>query len=210
MGPHDPWADARRLESWAGEVRVNLIRAAALVAFYVHHLVNVYLIQDDPSLRGAFHAAVTTVVLAWAFVVLLLHVCLSRRYVPPALKYLSTGTDLFLITAMLMWTGDGPRSPLMLLFFLVIASAPLRLSLRLVYVATLGSMAAGVALVGYQYFLRIGPADYYSSPERLPRTVQVIFLLALGGAGLLAGQSVRQSRRLVEGYEVAVEEPEEK
>jgi hypothetical protein len=207
MGNHDPWADAKRLEGWAGETRVNFIRALALVAFYGHHLVNVYVLQDDPTLRGRFHGAVTGIVLVWAIVILLLHICLMRRYVPPTLKYFSTGADLALLTAMLMLTGEGPRSPLMLLNFLVIASAPLRLSLKLVYAATLSAMAAGVVLVGYQYFILIGPDDYYASPYRLPRAVQIIYLLALGGAGILAGQMVRQARRLVEGYDVAVDEP---
>jgi hypothetical protein len=56
MGNHDPWADAQRLEGWAGETRVNLIRAAAVVAFYGHHLANVYLIHDDPAVRGLYCA----------------------------------------------------------------------------------------------------------------------------------------------------------
>ena len=209
MGNHDPWADAKRLESWAGETRVNFIRALALVAFYGHHLVNVYVLQDDPSLRGQFHGIVTGVVLVWAFVILVLHICLMRRFVPPTLKYFSTGADLFLLTAMLMLTREGPRSPLMFLYFLVIASAPLRLSLKLVYASTLGAMAAGICLVGYQYFFLIGPDNYYVSVDRVPRPVQIIYLLALGGAGILAGQMVRQARRLVEGYDVAVDEPRE-
>ena len=212
MSSPDPWADAQRLEGWAGEIRVNMIRAAALVAFYGHHLVNVYLIQSDPSVGGRYHAVVTGIVLVWAFFILLLHLCLTRRFVPPALKFLSTGTDLLLITAMLMLTGEGPRSPLVLLFFLVIASAPLRLSLPLVYVATLGAMAASVALVGFKYFVLFGPSSYYDQAhdhDRVPRTVQIIFLLALGAAGLLAGQMVRQARRLVEGYSVAIEEAKE-
>jgi hypothetical protein len=212
MSTPDPWADAQRLESWAGEIRVNMIRAAALVAFYGHHLVNVYLIKADSSIRGQYHVVVTGVVLVWASIILLLHLCLTRRYVPPALKYLSTSADLALITAMLMLTREGPRSPLMLLFFLVIASSPLRLCLRLVYAATLGAMAASIALVGYQYFYLIGSSSYYlpiHDRDRIPRTVQVIFLLSLGAAGILAGQMVRQARRLVEGYSVAVEETKE-
>jgi hypothetical protein len=44
--------------------------------------------------------------------------------------------------------------------------------------------------------------------ERLSRPNQIIFELALGGAGLLAGQMVRQARRLVEGYPVTVVEDE--
>ncbi len=208
MPNDDPWSDAQRLESWAGEVRVNLIRAAGLVAFYGYHLINFFGLNEE--VRGRFHAAVTAIVLVWAFVILLLHVCLSRRYVPPGLKYFSTAADLILITAMLILTRDGPHSPLMLLYFLVIASAPLRLSLPLVYVATLGSMAAGFVLVGYQYFFLIGPVNYYQSTERIPHTVQVIYLLSLGTAGILAGQMVRQARRLVEGYSVAVDEQGEK
>src|SRR4051812_33964521 len=46
----DRWDDARRLEAWAGEVRVNLVRVAALVAFYGYHLLNVYALSDDPAL----------------------------------------------------------------------------------------------------------------------------------------------------------------
>ena len=55
------WEDASRLEAWAGEVRVNLIRSLALVVFYANHLLNVY-VWRDPNVDGAFHAAVTAVV----------------------------------------------------------------------------------------------------------------------------------------------------
>ena len=40
------WTNAQRLEGWAGEIRVNLIRLVALVAFYGNHLVNVFLGHD--------------------------------------------------------------------------------------------------------------------------------------------------------------------
>jgi hypothetical protein len=35
-------------ESWAGEVRINLIRLVALAIFYAHHLARVYLLKDAP------------------------------------------------------------------------------------------------------------------------------------------------------------------
>jgi hypothetical protein len=118
------WEDARRVEAWAGEVRVNLIRAAALVAYYGHHLLNVYVIHPEvESLRGKFNILVTAVVLAWAAAVFVLYFCLSRRLVPPALKYVATGWDLAMITALLM-IGDGPHSALIFLYFLVIAADP--------------------------------------------------------------------------------------
>jgi hypothetical protein len=204
MADQDPWSDAQRLEAWAGEVRVNFIRATGLVAFYGYHLINFFGQRED--VHGRFHAGVTFIVLLWAFLTLALHVCLSRRYVPPGLKYFSTGADLFLITFMLIVTREGPRSPLMLLYFPVVASSLLRLSLLLVYMATLGAMLAGVVLTGYQFFILIGSSEYYESSERVPHSWQIIYLLALGATGLLAGQAVRQARRLVQGYSVAVDD----
>src|SRR5262245_37440921 len=196
MSSRTRWEDAQRIEGWAGEIRVNLIRLAALLIFYGHHLVNVFLIQDDPSARGDYHAAVTALVLAWAVAILVVHLCLSRRWVPPALKYATTAWDLFLLTTLLLFGGDA-RSTLALLYFLVIAAAALRLSLPLVYAATLGAMACYAFFLGYvKFWLELPPK------ERLPRPQQIIFLLALGAAGIVAGQMVRQARRLVQGYPV--------
>ena len=94
------WEDARRIEAWAGEVRVNLIRLAAILVFYGHHLVNVYLFRDDAATAGRYHQAVTALVLAWSGSVLLLHMALKKRYVPPGLKFAATGWDIFLITVL--------------------------------------------------------------------------------------------------------------
>src|SRR5262249_33463678 len=106
MSSRTRWEDAQRIEGWAGEIRVNLIRLAALLISHGHPLVNVFLIQDDPSVRGDYHAAVTALVLAWAVAILVVHLCLSRRWVPPALKYATTAWDLFLITTLLLLGGD--------------------------------------------------------------------------------------------------------
>jgi hypothetical protein len=205
------WDDARRVEAWAGEVRVNLIRAIAVAVFYANHLVNVYFFTDDPNAGGPFHAAVTAVVLAWTTGILVLHVCLTRRYVPPSLKYVATAWDLVLLTTLIMLSPDGPRSPLIFLYFVVIAAAPLRLSLRLVYVATLGAMASALIMMGYYVFIRVGTVAYYDASNglKIPRVSEILFLLALGASGLLAGQVVRQARRLVQGYPVRVQEDKE-
>jgi hypothetical protein len=205
----DRWADACRLEAWAGEVRVNLLRTVALIVFYGHHLINVW--AGDPTLTPQYNATVTAVVFAWVLAVFVLHVCLSRRWVPPALKYFATFWDLALITALLIASPAGPRSPLIFLYFVVLAAAPLRLSVALVQVTTLAVWAAALLALGHYVFVRVGPDAYYAadSRTRIPRTSEVIFLLAVGAAGLFAGQVVRQARRLVHGYPVAVEEPRE-
>jgi hypothetical protein len=68
-------------------------------------------------------------------------------------------------------------------------------------------------LLGYQYYFLIGPDNYYNvdpkDSRRIDQTVQIIYLLSLGAAGVLTGQMVRQARRLVEGYTVAVDETRE-
>jgi hypothetical protein len=197
----DPvWRASQRLEGLAGEIRVNLIRIVALAAYYGHHLVNVFLTGDDPSLKGDYHLVVTYLVLAWALAALVIQYCLMRRWIPVALKYLVTIWDILLITTLLMVGGEG-RSMLAVLYFLVIVAAPLRLSLALVWTATLGTMAAYAFFLGYVRWRLELPIE-----QRTSRPQQIVFLLALGATGLFAGQLVRQCRRLVRGAPVPVEE----
>jgi len=214
------WEDARRLEAWAGEVRVNLIRAVALVLFYGNHLLNLYFYRDDPTLQGetsaTLHANITAIVLAWAIGIVALHAFLTRRWMPPALMYVSTAWDLLLTTALVALSADGPRSPLMLLYFVIVASAPLRLSLPLIYTATVGALAGALVVLGQYVFIRVPgelKVSYFDlplgDPHRVPRVGELIFLLSLGAVGLLGGQVVRQAQRLVQGYPVRVAEEKE-
>lgn len=198
QAPDSQWQDARRVESWAGEVRVNLIRLVALIGFYAHHLINVYLLRADPTLQGSYHAAVTVVVLAWGAAVGILFYFLRQRIVPSTLKYVATLWDIALITGLLV-IGGNPKTELTTLYYLVVVAASLRFSLPLVYVATLASMAAYLLFMGYIRFTLELPAE-----ARLDHPDQVIFLLTLGGLGLLTGQLVRQAHRLVQGYSVVV------
>jgi hypothetical protein len=211
MASDEAWTAAQRLEGWAGEARVNLIRIVALGAFYGYHLLNAYLLHDDPALRGRFHLVVTIVAAAWAVAALLLHWFLTRRRVSPLLPFVASGWDLALLTMLLILTQGGPKSPLVVLYFLIIAAAPLRMSLPLVYATTLGAMLAYLLLLGDYVFVVVGAERYYAADftERIPRTQEVIFLLGLAVAGLLAGQMVRQARRLVHGYPLAIDEGEE-
>jgi hypothetical protein len=200
----DPWDDVRRLEEWAGEVRVNLIRLTGIFLFYGRHVIEYLLASPGDYVRGPYHLRVTWVAAAWAAQVLLVRYQLARRIVPPWLKYATTAWDLFLVTVLCMIAG-GPRSPLVLLLFLVIAMAPLRLSLRLVYATTGGAMLSYLALLAYYAWFKIGREKYYSTPElRIPRSDEAIHVLALLVAGLLAGQVVRQVRRIAGGYPVSV------
>lgn len=192
------------LESWAGEVRVNLIRLVGLLIFYAHHLIQYHLIKDDPWRTVEYHQAVTALAVAWGGMVALIHLVLSRqqgnqmlaRY-KPWMKYAITVMDLIFIYSLVGLHHEGARGPMVLTLFLVIAAAPLRLSLRLVYVAALGAMLTYMLLIGTGYFM-LGSERYYAveNIRRVPRPTQAIMILCLGGAGLFAGQVVRQARRL--------------
>jgi hypothetical protein len=200
----DPWPAARRIEEWAGEIRVNRIRLIAIAVFYARHLVDVY-VRHDPAQTGRYHLAVTGVVVAWAVAAVVLHQFLLRRRVPAGLKFFSTAVDLLMLTLIGMIAGGPTKTPLVLLYFVIVACAPLRLSLPLVRFATLGAMACYLLLCAYYAWVLIGWDKYYATPElRIPRATEAIMVLSLGAAGLLAGQVVRQMRRLVVGYPVTV------
>ena len=202
---HPLWHDARRPEAWAGELRVNLIRLLAIVLFYGRHLVEFALAPTDAPVRGAYHARVTVLVLLWSAAAVVLHVVLARRRNPKGLAYFSVLLDVLMVTALLAVAG-GPRTPLVMLYFLVVATSPMRLSLRVVYAATGGAMLGYFFLVGYYAYHVIGIDRYYAtSTLRIPRSEQAIVALALLVAGLFAGQTVRQARRLVERPDVVVE-----
>jgi hypothetical protein len=208
----DRWEDARRLEAWAGEVRVNLLRTAALVAFYGYHLLNLAFITPSLREKHAYNVTITIVVVGWLAAIVTLHFCLTRRVVPPILKYVATFWDLSLVTALLIASPDGPRSALILLYFVIVAASALRLSLRLVLWTTLGALLAALLALGHYVFWRIGEAIYYDPANaalRIDRTWEALFFLSLGATGLVAGQCVRQARRLVAGYPVTVVEPDE-
>jgi hypothetical protein len=198
------WADARRLESWAGELRLNLIRLLAIAGFYGYHLLDAFVLRDDPALRGQYHTLVSVVTFAWAVGALTLQLYLLNRWVSASLKYVATTWDLVMITAVLM-IGRDPYSLFTVLYVLVVAAAALRLSLPLIYTATLGAMAAFLFFHGYiRYWLEM-PDD-----DRLSHAQQTIFLLALAVTGLIVGQVVRQARRLAQGQAVTVMHPEER
>jgi hypothetical protein len=101
------------------------------------------------------------------------------------------------MVTLLCCIAASPRSPLTLLFFLVIISAPLRLSLPLVYAATFAAAGGYLFQLAYYAWYLIGWERYYASPElRIPHSIEAIHVLALLAAGLLAGQVVRQTRRI--------------
>lgn len=200
------WYIVGRWQEYEGEARANVLRIVGIAVFYIVELVNYYglnlgLLQMPKVVDKPFHQAVTALAVAWTVVALAVLLCLSQRVFPAALKYISTGCDVVLLTGILT-VADGPKSPIVVGYFLLIVLSTLRFNLPLVRFATIGSMAAYLFLSGY--------ARWFAAADlRLPRYHQVIFLLALGLTGIVLGQVIRRVRGLARDYAARVESSRE-
>jgi len=184
---------------WAGEVRVNLFRLIAIGAFYLHHLVDYYWLRAEAPRN--YHLVVSGIAGTWALGAWILHLCLARQWNPPPLKYCVLGWDALMMTSLMAFSG-GPKSPFLLLLFFLIATSPLRLELRTVWAATLLAILAYGFVCGHSRWKR---------PEwQTTRREHVIVGMSLIGAGVLAGQAVRQSRRFALDYADRIRPEEER
>jgi len=187
------WFIVGRWQEYGGEGRANLLRIVAVAVFYAIELVNFQWLQ---AVSLDFHRAVTALAVAWTMVALGVLLCLRRQLFPPALKYISTLCDLVLLTSMAA-LGGGPASPLVFVYFPLLALAALRFQLRLVWCATAGSM------VGYVVLLGLGHPDWFGSadaPRTVPRVEQLVVLVSLLLTGVILGQVIRRSRNLADEF----------
>jgi hypothetical protein len=136
----------------------------------------------------------TAIVVAWTMMSLATLLCLQLRIFPAWLKYATTLGDVVLLTTTLM-IADGPRSPLVVGYFLVIPLAALRFQLPLVWCATVASM------LGYLWIAWLSEMPGTPLENRglaVPGYYQLITLLALFLTGVVLGQIVRRVRAMAE------------
>ncbi len=192
------WHVAARLEELRGEERANGIRVLAVAVFYAIEVIDYRGLSLGPlamprveGVDTAFHAMATALAVAWIAVAAAVVVAIKSRIFPPALKYLTTGADLVLLSAALT-LADGPRSPVLMAYFLVIALAGLRLSRRLVWFATSGAVL-GYAAVLFDVWRR--------RPElTVPPHWTVTTVAALVLCGLVVSQILAGVRRAAQAY----------
>ncbi len=193
-----PWYIVGRWQEYQGEARANLLRLAAVAAFYAIELINYYgvdlgFIQLPKVSDLAFHKTVTAIAAAWVMLGLGVHLWLRLHLMPSALKYLSTVLDVVLLTLLLM-ISNGPRSPLIAGYFLIPALACLRFQLRLVWFATIAAMLGYVWVLGWAVWIE------NSRDTRVPRYHELIFLTALAMTGIIQGQVIRRVKMLAAEY----------
>ncbi len=191
------WFIVGQWQAYEGEARANTLRILAIGTFYIVELINYYGLQlgflEMPKMVDKpFHQTVTALAALWIMVCLGVLFCLSQRIFPAGLKYLTTGIDIILLTAILV-VAHGPRSPLVIGYFLIVILATLRFSLPLVRAATIGSLAAYLVLLGY--------AAWFTERDlRVPRYHQAMFLLGLALSGIVLGQVIRRVRGMAAEY----------
>jgi len=147
-----------------------------------------------PRVEGvdeAFHAASTALAVAWVAVAAAVLVAIKNQIFPPILKYLSTTADLILMTAVLT-LADGPRSPMLLVLFLIVVLAGMRLERRLVAFTTAG------AVLGYLF--SVGEVLLRRPDLRVPAHWQITTVAALVLCGVVVTAILVEVRRAVEAY----------
>lgn len=193
----DRWHIAKRRQEFRGESFANVIRVAGVLAFYVIEIINHHgsKLLGMPAVVGKdLHALVTALVGCWVGAALLTVVTMRLRYFPIWLKYLTTSVDLALMTAVLA-VLDGPRSPMLVGFFLILAVSATRFSQRLIACTAGGSLVCYGVLLWHTAVLRPALA--------VPRYHQLIFSLTLV---LLAGVLVvlvNATQRLMDAVDSA-------
>ena len=156
------WFITQRWQAYDAESRANLLRIIAIGLFYLVHLWSYFgsqgrlpnygflQIAESGEIIQKFHLLITLIAVAWAMLALGILLALQNRIFPRWLPYLSTGSDIVLLTSMVC-LGGMARSPLIVAYFLVLILATLRLSLPLVWFATAGC--------GLAYFFVLGCAN---------------------------------------------------
>lgn len=197
-GTPTAWHVVRRLQSYRGEERANVVRIGAIACFYAIELINRHglnlgfiELERVSGVDDRFHAAMTALTAAWIVAAMGIVMLMRNQRFPPALKYVVTTVDVFLLTMMLM-VADGPSSPLVVVYFLILAGSPLRFSLAHVRFTT--------AAVVVGYIVTLGDAWMRRPNVRVARYEQLMMILAFVITGIALAELVRAVRAAAEGY----------
>lgn len=202
------WFIAQRWQQFEGEARANLLRITAIGTFYLIHLWSYFSSQGklpdwgvlqlagEGEVGKKFHVMVTLLAIAWSMLAVGVHLSLRARIFPTWISLVSTLGDVVFLTSMLL-ISNGPKSPLLVGYFLIIALASLRFDLWLVRVTTVATTVGYLCLLGYAKW----PATFGRDATvdlTVPRYHQMIFLVGLALTGIIMGQVVRRVRLLTQ------------
>jgi len=177
-----PVSVLRMIFRWARRQPGLATTWAAIAAFYTYHLVCCYVLRL-PDMTREFHLTSTAVVATWCVGAWYFQRRLERSGGKPIYLFLWITMEVALVTVLLFST-DGPRSALAILYHLLVAGAVLRLRTDLVGYTTV------LALVGYLSHVLYAAAY---RPEMRPSLQEVVpFTITLGLVGLIQYFALRR------------------
>lgn len=141
------WWLFQRVQDVNSALKVNIVRAIAIVVYYAIHLANYLSLDDATDATRQFHWNATLIFISGLLIVAAIFLAYYLRHLPPYAKFVSTSVDIALVVAAAA-IGDRANSWLVVIFLLIIATTYLRFNMRLVLFATILSAAGYLALVG--------------------------------------------------------------
>lgn len=186
-----------REEEREGERRINVLRAAALAVLYVNELLNFHVLG---VVDAHFHRLVTLATVLYGL-------CAAgqwwlinlRGFYSRQVKYAAMLADALFLTFVL-GLADGPSSPLVPVYYLLIAVSALRYNRRATF--TGAAFCAAAFLVLQQHALLRRPA---LAVHTYVAVIQVLCMLMMG---VVAGHVVFQLRALVAKFAAAIKRQE--
>lgn len=191
------WFIVQRWTQFGAEARANLLRILGVACFYTVELLAHYgILNGGATASGpadkSFHLAMTALAAAWIATAMLVLLLLRERIFPKSLPFFSTAIDLVLLTALVM-LADGPRSPLVVIYFLVVALTATRFDLRLLWFGSVGAVISYGFLLGYSRWVA-------ARDVTVPRYAELIMAVALVLMAVVLGQMIRRVRHMADDY----------
>ena len=129
----------QRRETWEGDVKANRIRLGALAFFAVNECLNYY---GFHIVDKRFHLGSLLIIGLWSLCAAIFGWMLRHHHMPRHSPFVMVSVDLLWLS-WLLCLADGPKSPLVVIYFLIIALSGTRLNPRLCL------FTAGVSILGY-------------------------------------------------------------
>jgi serine/threonine-protein kinase len=180
--PRGPW---QRLVRWARREPALASRLGGLALFTAIIQANFHLAGHS---QPAVHFAVLAVVAAWALASCGCQYLLSRMQTADVVRFLWAGGEPFLLTALLLLTGNE-AGPLLIAYALLVAGAGLWFRVDLIWFTTVAAEVAFGVLVACSEKLRVYPHH------------TVVFVVCLAVLGVVVAHQVRRVRVLSRHYE---------
>ncbi len=181
------WHIANRWQEFEGEGRICILRVAMVLLFYSTQLTHALFWSDGSQEAIQFHRQATAVAVVWLLLSLGIGISLARAVFPSWLKYVSSLSDLTLLT-ILAWLGSGPASPLISIYGVIIVLGLLRWSLSVQWTTTLGAIA------GYLFLVGSADATWFDAQHTTAPIHQAVTISALFATGLATDQILRAIR----------------